>query len=74
LLGRKIRIFHFCQAVLAISYSLSKSQKSTKAAALVALVVMTPLYYILCIQIQNERVRQKKTKAENFFLAKALVR
>ena len=46
MLGRKIEIFFFlqiCQAVWAISYSLLESQKSTKAAVLVALVVMTPL-------------------------------
>ena len=44
MLGRKIKIFfQICQAIWAISYSLLESQKSTKAAALVALVVMTPL-------------------------------
>ena len=45
MLDRKIKIFflQICLAVWAISYSLLKSQKSTKAAALVALVVMTTL-------------------------------
>ena len=40
MLGRKIKN----KAFWAISYSLLQSQKSTKAAALVALVVMTPLH------------------------------
>ena len=49
MLDRKIKIFflQICLAVWAISYSLLKSQKSTKATAMVVLVVMTPLKNIM---------------------------
>ena len=62
LLGRNIETFLFKSAQLFrpfLTVYYMKSQKSTKAAALVALVVMTPLYYVhkllflFCSDIQN---------------------
>ena len=49
MLGRKIKISFFFKSakLLGPFLTLLQSQKSTKAAALVALVVMTPLYFII---------------------------
>ena len=60
MLGRKIKISFFFKSakLLGPFLTLLQSQKSTKAAALVALVVMTPLSYIKETFRQTTLVKQ----------------
>ena len=60
MLGRKINVSFFFKSakLLGPFLTLLQSQKSTKAAALVALVVMTPLYFNGHVFYESDVTRQ----------------
>jgi hypothetical protein len=69
LVEKKKKNLQICQAVWDSSYSLLLSQKSTKAAALVALVVMTPLslhtYFALTLHLKMKVHEYNNTLLKN---------